>query len=1149
MHLQRTKPASSVERIKQFKSPRKIFSILIILFIALCVISFTGDGKKKSSSIQNPALTRYLFKVNKIELPMNNIGTLADVAIPGGRLGIYDDIIFLFSGGFFLGGYKNDFLWVNGVASASRIGDYQPGKVGMDKSDQRAELYILKSSDAPFGSSWQEWKTAVELGAEFYDGDGNGVYNPVDKNKNGFWDLNEDRPGLIGDETVWCVYNDGVPRDMRRYNDVDPIGIEIHQTVFGYKEGESLSNTVFVKYRIINTGNVTDKLDSIIFSCWTDPDLGDYTDDLVGCDTLFNTGYCYNDGSDVAYGNNPPAMFTQVIQGPHSFMPNVTFMDANGNGKFDEGEVPLNDAFEFVSHFQPKRKIVGAKNLTLSSYGNFLWTHPIGEVDNRFIRWNYLNGLYRNGDLINPCTWYFGVVLGGVNCSQINPRLHYSGDPIARIGWINSSRDDQRMMTNVGRFQLIKDKPVDIIVAYTLGRGTDALNSITKGKRFLSYNNSFFEYSFQNLAKLSEVKPHFRTAEDKIDISWETAADFAYQELKKSSYGDTVRNVQIEGYELWLHCTPSIDTIVGGRLNSIKLASYDVENKIDNIYRKTDHIGIEKILSKGIQLKREIYSNPERGRIVYSLTNDPFNDDKPLIKGKPYYFSIKKIGLNNSSLHLIQIDPATKSYLIIDRFGATITESERKVWTVIPGIDLNSPYRYESNPIVSLSSATESKVVFEEAEKDKLTNDEYSITFFKDSLSTSYSVYWRMKNLTKGKLELDSQKVYSNKDEALPIVDGIIPRIEWIEPKIKDPIYQSIKSQWFKPPVNEVSGVFYMGSDASYKIIKPLSSPGATKSKITKYDNLRQLEIRFGPKQKAYRYMSNTFGTSYMSAGSNTSPSIGKPGEYFVEVPFQIWVKDFRFKEERQLACGFTERLSGPGAYPDGIWDPKESLDSTREYIIIFNSSYDSSGKQMEYVGYTPATGTNIWANLRGWTPPAAAGFTAEQTVKAKSPWFDALYVLGFEKKSAYQFYTSGDVNTIPISYVLTERDTFYYKSKSKSEALTIDERKKMIERINVYPNPYFEWENPRDYLPSYQSFISFSNLPEEVTIKIYSLSGIHVRTLTESNKTSISSPFLNWDLKNENGSKVSSGMYIAWVSSKFGERVLKFAIVNQRRN
>jgi len=1017
----------------------------------------------------------------------------------------------------------------------------------MNPSDPKAKLYILKSSDTPFGVSWQEWKTAVEIGAEFYDGDGDGAYNPIDKNKNGIWDLHEDRPGLIGDETAWCVYNDGKPQSLRMYNDVYPLGIEIHQTVFGYKEGESLSNTVFVKYRIINTGDVTDKLDSVIFSCWTDPDLGDYTDDLVGCDTLLNTGYCYNNGDDANYGINPPAMFTQIIQGPKAFIPNVTYSDVNGNGKFDEGETSLSDAFEFVSDFQSKRKIAGAKNLSISSFSTLVYT-VITPPDTKYESWNRLNGLYRIGASINPCTWSYGVVLGGVDCSKINPLFWYSGDPVKKVGWILNYPDDQRMMTNVGRFQLMKNKPVDIIVAYTLGRETDALSSITKGKKYSSYNSAFLDYSFQNIAKLRDVNPHFRTTENKIDISWETAEDLSYREFVKSSLGDTVRNVQIEGYELWLHRTPSIDTIVGGMKNSIKLASYDIENNIDNIYRKTDDVGIEKIFSRGIQLKREIYSNKNKGHIIFSLATDPFNNNKPLIKGKPYYFSVKKIGVNNSSFHLSLIDAKTKSHLITARYGMTMAESERKVWTAVPGADFNSPYRFEITPIAGLSSATESKVVFEEAVKEKLTNDQYAVNFFKDSLSTNYSMFWRLKNLTKEKLELDSQKVYSNKDDAHPVIDGIMPKIEWIEPKIKEPVYYSTGTSWIKPEKDNVSGVFYMGTDVPSQKIIPLPYTGDVKSQIVKFNDLRQIEIRFGPTQKAYRYLSNSLGTVYLCAGSNTSPSIGKPGEYFVEVPFQVWIKDSRFKEEKQLACGFTERTFGSGASADGIWNPKESLDTTKEYIIIFNSNYDSSGKQMEYVGYVPPSGAKTWANLRGWSPPPEAGFIAEQTARAKSPWFDALYVIGFERKSIDQFYTNGDVYTIPISYVLTERDTFYYKSKSKSEALTTDERKKMIERINVYPNPFFEWENPRDYLPSYQSFITFSNLPEEVTIKIYSLSGIHVRTLNETDKQNVSSPFLNWDLKNESGSKVSSGMYIAWITSKYGEKVLKFAIVNQRK-
>ncbi|MBM4176593.1 MAG: hypothetical protein FJ213_10555 [Ignavibacteria bacterium] len=124
MNLQRTNPADSILDIT-FHTLKRRLLLLIIVLAAFSLVSF--DGKKQATSLQNSATNAYLFKVNKIELPINNVGVLADVPIPGGRQGVYDDKVFLFSGGFFLGGYggyDSSFLWVNGVASAVRIGDY-----------------------------------------------------------------------------------------------------------------------------------------------------------------------------------------------------------------------------------------------------------------------------------------------------------------------------------------------------------------------------------------------------------------------------------------------------------------------------------------------------------------------------------------------------------------------------------------------------------------------------------------------------------------------------------------------------------------------------------------------------------------------------------------------------------------------------------------------------------------------------------------------------------------------------------------------------------------------------------------------------------------------------------------------------------------
>ena len=142
--------------------------------------------------------------------------------------------------------------------------------------------------------------------------------------------------------------------------------------------------------------------------------------------------------------------------------------------------------------------------------------------------------------------------------------------------------------------------------------------------------------------------------------------------------------------------------------------------------------------------------------------------------------------------------------------------------------------------------------------------------------------------------------------------------------------------------------------------------------------DLRNVELRFGEQGKAYRYINGIVGAnpparnnSYVYAEGITAsnaiqPSflaqVDKQGEGFVDVPFTAWVTDDAYGESRQLAVGFLERASSDGGSPDGIWDPKTSIDSTAEFIFIFNAPYDPNGNQQEYKGNFPAA-TTVWAD------------------------------------------------------------------------------------------------------------------------------------------------------------------------------------------
>jgi hypothetical protein len=430
---------------------------------------------------------KYEMTANKILLPFNNRGLIADVRIitkattlinardiennensaistssfVRGSGGKYDEGFFLFSSGFFLSGYNNGELWANAVASSSLIEDYLPGKVGSNPEDNLNVIYTVNKIDPPFGTSWQKWKDAVSLGAEFYDGDGDGNYDPVDKNWNGTWDLNEDMPLLIGDETSWCVYNDAVPDSSRRLES-EPQGIEIKQTLFASSHPE-LEEVIFIKYSLLNTGLVNDVMDSVYFGVWEDADVGDYSDDVVGSDTLLNAGFYYNNTPDFIYGDNQPSFFTTILQGPI-----IQTNNTNDSAFVNFGELIGSETF------------TSSRNLDISAHTFQIGGDPnLRDPGNIFEARNYLEGKLREGVFPDPCSFPFCEVKGGENCNEVDPHFCASGDPVTDVGWIGIFNNDLRNIVSTGPFKLEKDKPQDIIIAYVMGRGTDYFNSIT----------------------------------------------------------------------------------------------------------------------------------------------------------------------------------------------------------------------------------------------------------------------------------------------------------------------------------------------------------------------------------------------------------------------------------------------------------------------------------------------------------------------------------------------------------------------------------------------------------------------------------------------------------------------------------------------
>lgn len=405
---------------------------------------------------------------------------------------------FKFPGGFYLSGFTNGRQWGNGIPSQNVQGDYLPGPIGLFASDNHyyGDLtFMVTAQDTPFGQSWQMWKSAVAAGADFYDGDRDGLYDPVDKNGNGVWDANEDRPDACGQVSYWRVDNDGVNSLQRKFNDVDPQFIEVQRTatISSIKGGRV--PMLYVRFRIINTGQKAEVLDSVYFSIVSPSITEEASNYLAGCDTSSGSVFAYSTMDDAVY-QNPPCYLISFLQGPLVSLPGVTFIDVNSNGVFDPGiDSSIKKGFNRKGRFKGLDSIPGSMNLEMTGFTPYYpGSVKHGEPNTQYELRNYMvGGLTRTGEPIDPCNWGFGNSASLADCKDLNPKFLYSGNPVENKGWLNTVSGREVLMMSAGPFKLVKNVPQDIYVTYVVGQGYSPVNSIEIARNTNIEGRKFFD--------------------------------------------------------------------------------------------------------------------------------------------------------------------------------------------------------------------------------------------------------------------------------------------------------------------------------------------------------------------------------------------------------------------------------------------------------------------------------------------------------------------------------------------------------------------------------------------------------------------------------------------------------------------------------
>ncbi len=98
------------------------------------------------------------------------------------------------------------------------------------------------------------------------------------------------------------------------------------------------------------------------------------------------------------------------------------------------------------------------------------------------------------------------------------------------------------------------------------------------------------------------------------------------------------------------------------------------------------------------------------------------------------------------------------------------------------------------------------------------------------------------------------------------------------------------------------------------------------------------------------------------------------------------------------------------------------------------------------------------------------------------------------------------------------------------------------VKNVNVFPNPYYGVN--QNEINKYQRYVTFNHLPAKATIRLFNMGGQLVQTIVKDDN----SQFIRWNLSNENGLPVASGVYIAYIDMpELGKtKVLKVAIIQE---
>ncbi|HOI30924.1 MAG TPA: T9SS type A sorting domain-containing protein [Melioribacteraceae bacterium] len=963
----------------------------------------------------------------------------------------------------------------------------------LDEGKTQAAIY------AQYDKDWQEWP--AQYGAPYKDVNGNGTYEPA-----------VDIPGVPGaDQTIWFVANDVDDTQAQKLYGSKGFGIEMQATIFGYNQQNALGDALFRKYMIINKTNKT--FTDFYVCMWSDPDLGgDAGDDFAGVDTVLSLGYIYNgDDSDPSYGSNIPSSGFDFLQGPI---------------------VPGNPGDHAI--FKNKIK-TGYVNLGASAF--FLFTQSVANWSDPTLG-NYANGALRFRNLFEGKNATLGTPfidpLTGKTSKYFAP-----GDPVAGTGWIDGilfPKQDRRIGLVAGPFTMAAGDTQEVVVGQLAAGGVAPVTRLG-AVALLKYQDLQVQQAYNNFFQVPNPPAAPIVPLDEVTKIGK-ASEFD-QQLVISWGEDQARVAQIEshdqlGYKFEGYVVYQLPRL-NAQLNEAKVvATYDLNNLIGNVESLTFDANTNNVTRSVTKFGRN-----EGIQRSITITKDMIRDGIPLANGTEYYFVVSAYSVNP--------DPNAVPN-VLETLSARIvaTPHQPNPGTIYEG---TTGQVITATHTTGTSDGSVKATVYDPA---KLTGDTYQVSFAK----VNNQMVWNLKNTTKNTTPVTNVTDQSASPTS-PFVDGVQVKVSGAPNDFKNFEVLANANGPLNPPASvsvnwtESLGGRWPNAGAGQQksgAVWVLGSNGGTDYAYSYWvGRVTQYTGGFGSTPSGVAALvPDDFEFRFTATGSEAFLNWTTGG--FMQVPFEIWNTRGTASTADDFMCMAWVLDDGDGIFQVQAVDNVQSggTNDPQTDAIYFLIPLDKTpGK----VGYN-----NLLAKHKANPAGASADvlWAYYDDVWGSYPGMMRLVFVGFNLIDASQ------VATLPAEKKAPEQGTIIKISTTKPNQLNdvftfttpkvvkgnVEAAKEEVEKINVFPNPYYG-VNPRE-INKYQRFVTFSHLPEKATLRIFNLAGQLVRTIEKNSP----SQFMTWDLLNESDFPVASGLYIVYVDMpELGKtKVIKLAVIQEQQ-